>query len=77
LTDLFLIVLGMLRNFLRGDEAVDGFEHLLVVGTVVVVLVGGLILGFEQILPQVVGLACPAIDTASTPAATAGSCLVP
>ena len=59
----------------RQERGQGSIEYLLVVATVVVIIVGALSIGFEALVPQVAGLLCPAVDTAS--AAAANSCLVP
>lgn len=59
-----------------GDErAQNAFEYLLVIGAVVVAMVAALVVGFELLLPEVAGLVCPSVDTATDPIATVGSCL--
>lgn len=55
------------------DHAQNTFEYLLVIGAVVLPLVGAL-LGFDQVVVEVVGYVCPAVDTAN-PLAAVGSCL--
>lgn len=73
-----LAIWQMLFRPLWVDErGQDSFESLLVAGLVVVAVVGILLTAFALFLPQIVGLACPSVDTAASPAATAGSCLVP
>lgn len=69
-------------NFIRGlfkDQlAQNTIEYLLVLGVLVVGLVGVLLTGFPGILHQVLGLICPAVDTAAgyPPAPSAvGSCI--
>ncbi len=57
----------------RGQGSI---EYLLVVGTVVVLIVGGLSVGFAARVPHIAGLLCPAVDTANA-AVAAGSCLGP
>lgn len=57
------------------DRAQDSLEYLLVIGGFVALLIVGLIAGFYGLVPVVVGWACPSIDTAANPVATAGSCL--
>jgi hypothetical protein len=39
----------------------DAFEYLLATG-VIVALVGALLLGFTDVIPKIVGFACPTID---------------
>ncbi len=58
---------------LRQERGQASVEYLLVVGTVVVVIVGAMAIGFAALVPQVAGLVCPAVDTAS--AAAPNSCL--
>jgi hypothetical protein len=58
---------------LLDESAQDAFEYLLAM-SVVVVIFGGLWL-FVQLVPEVVGRGCPAVDTAADPGATAGSCV--
>ena len=60
---------------LRQQQGQGSVEYLLVVATVVVIIVGAMAVGFAAILPQVAGLVCPAVDTAS--AAAPNSCLGP
>jgi hypothetical protein len=62
---------------LADERAQDAFEYLLVVGAVVVAMAAALIAGFALLLPEVVGLVCPAVDTAANPVATFKSCLGP
>jgi hypothetical protein len=62
---------------LADERAQDTFEYLLVVGAVVVAMAAALIAGFALLLPEVVGLVCPAVDTAANPVATFKSCLGP
>ena len=57
----------------RQEQGQGSVEYLLVVATVVVLIVGVLAVGFAALLPQVAGLVCPAVDTAS--AVAANSCL--
>ena len=64
-------------GFFRREQGQAGIEYLLVVGAVVVVMVTAMIIGFATLVPQIVGLACPSVDTAVDPAATVGSCLGP
>ena len=59
----------------RQERGQGGVEYLLVVATVVVIIVGAMTVGFAALLPQIAGLLCPAVDTAS--AAAPNSCLVP
>ncbi len=59
----------------RLERGQGSIEYLLVIATVVVVIVGALTIGFAAIMPQVAGLLCPAVDTAS--AVAADSCLEP
>lgn len=60
---------------LRGETAQEAFEYLLVIGAVVVVMAAAIIAGLALLLPEIVGLVCPAVDTAADPAATFKSCL--
>jgi hypothetical protein len=57
------------------EGAQDSFEYMLTVGTIVVVLASAWFV-FFQLVPQVVGHACPSVDTAVSPAASNGSCVV-
>ena len=60
---------------LRGEQGQNSFEYVLVVGAIVVALASLLILGFSLLLPEVLGLLCPSVDTSADPSATFGSCL--
>ncbi len=60
---------------LRQERGQGSIEYLLVVATVVVLVVGAMTVGFAALMPQVAGLVCPAVDTAS--AAAPNSCLGP
>ena len=65
--------------FFRQEQGQNTIEYLLVVGTVVVVMLGAMIFGFQAFLPGVLGSLCPSVDTAPTgtaadPYATPGSC---
>ena len=60
---------------LADRRAQDTFEYLLVIGTVVVGMAAAIIAGFTLLLPEIVGLLCPAVDTAADPIATFKSCL--
>ncbi len=60
---------------LADRRAQDTFEYLLVIGAVVVAMAAALIAGFTLLLPEIVGVVCPAIDTAADPVATFKSCL--
>ena len=60
---------------LRQERGQGSLEYLLVVATVVVVIVGALTVGLAALTPQIAGLVCPAVDTAS--AAAPDSCLGP
>ncbi len=62
-------------KFWRQQRGQGGVEYLLVVATGVVIIVGAMAGGFAALLPQVAGLVCPAVDTAS--AAAPNSCLGP
>jgi Flp pilus assembly pilin Flp len=62
-------ILGLL---LRGQQGAVALEHLLIIGVVVVAVAAAIILGIGQIVPQVVGLACPSSDTAYDPAPVYG-----
>lgn len=62
---------------LADERAQDTFEYLLVVGAIVVAMAAALIAGLALLLPEVVGLVCPAVDTAASPVATFKSCLGP
>lgn len=55
-------------------RAQDGFEYLLVGGTVVIAFYLGF-LGLKEVIPAVVGLACPVIDSATGSAV--GACITP
>jgi hypothetical protein len=57
------MILTALR-LLRHEQAQDTFEYLLVLGAVMVVIVAGLFIGFQTLLPEVVGWICPSVDTA-------------
>ncbi len=57
----------------RSEEAQNAFEYLLVIGSVVVGFVAAL-LAFDVVIAQLVGLVCPAVDTANALAAI-GSCI--
>jgi len=57
----------------RQERGQGSIEYLLVIATVVVVMVGLMTVDFAAIMPQIVGLICPAVDTA----AAADSCLEP
>jgi hypothetical protein len=71
---LVLGVLVFLRHVAREERAQDGFEYLLVAGTVGIALAVGF-LAVNTIIPAVVGYACPAIDTVSPVAV--GACINP
>ena len=58
-------ILGL--SLLRKQQGAVALEHLLVIAAVVVAVAAAIILGISQIVPQVVGLACPAADTAYDP----------
>ena len=59
----------------RQERGQGSLEYLLVVATVVVIIVGGLTVGFAALMPQIAGLLCPAVDTAI--ATAPNSCLGP
>jgi hypothetical protein len=58
---------------LRDERAQDAFEYLLTVGTLLVLMAAAL-LAFDAVVAQLVGLVCPAVDTANGLAAI-GSCI--
>lgn len=68
------IRIGELFN---GDQAQDSLEYLAATGAVVTALAIALIAGFALLLPEIVGLACPSVDTAVVPASAPGTCLGP
>lgn len=57
-----------------GTRAQDTFEYLLAIGAVAIFIAAALMAGFQLIVPEVVGLACPSVDTAN-PLTAAGECL--
>ena len=59
----------------RQERGLGSIEYLLVIAAVVVVMVAILNFGFAALMPQVGGMLCPAVDTAS--AAAPDSCLGP
>ena len=59
----------------RQERGLGSIEYLLVIAAVVVVMVAILNFGFGALMPQVAGMLCPAVDTAS--AAAPDSCLRP
>lgn len=66
-----------MRKFLAlltGDEAVNSFEYLLVIGLVAVPFVAALVAGVALLIPEVAQFVCPAVDTAD-PSAAPGSCI--
>lgn len=63
----------MKQRLIHDERAQDALEYLMVIGAVVVALVIAL-LGFDTVIPQVVGHLCPGVDTAN-PAVAVGSCL--
>ena len=62
-------------KLLRSASGQNTFEYLLVVGGVVVLMAIAW-LGFDGLIPGLVGHVCPSVDTAN-PAAAIGSCLNP
>jgi len=61
-------------SFFADEHGQDTFEYVLVIGAIVVAMTIAL-LGFTVIVPQVLGYACPSVDTSVNPIATIGSCL--
>lgn len=59
----------MLRRWYNSDRAQDSFEYLLAILLIGIPIVSGLMYGFSLLVPEVLRLACPAIDTAGV-----GSC---
>ena len=59
---------------LSDEKAQDAFDYLLTTGVIVVVVASAWFV-FFQLVPQVVGHACPSVDTAASPAATNDSCV--
>lgn len=55
------------------EEAQNTFEYVLVIGSVVIAFVAGF-LAFDAVIPQVVGLVCPSVDTANALSAI-GNCI--
>lgn len=73
---------SMLWRFWRGQRAQDTLEMMLVTGTVVVLMIAGLFVGFQALVPEVVRNMCPAVDTGlpagvPTPTPGPGGCLGP
>ncbi len=62
-------------GWLSHDDGQDAYEYMLAAGTLVVVLVAAF-WAFTEFVPDIVGSSCPSVDTASSPAATDGSCVV-
>jgi len=62
-----------MRRWLRTSAAQNTVEYLLVLGTLVVALALAF-LTFDVVVAQIVGLACPGIDTANG-AAAIGTCI--
>ena len=65
------MVIGIVA-FSRDTRGQDAFEYLLASGTVAVVFAAAF-LAFAEVIPAVVGFACPAIDTVSPVAV--GACI--
>ena len=57
----------------KDDDAQDAFEYMLAVGGVVVTMVIAL-MAFDAVIAGILGLVCPAVDTAD-PLAAIGSCI--
>ena len=60
---------------IRGESGNSTIEYLLMVSGVGVASAGAFTAGLKFILPQLLGRLCLAIDSASSAAATIGSCL--
>ncbi len=63
-----------LARMVRADEAQDAYEYMLVIGSLIVLMIAGL-LGFDAVVGQLLDLACPSVDTAAGVGATVGSCI--
>lgn len=63
----------LLSSQVATEDAQNVFEYVLTVGLVVVAMVASF-LAFDAVVAQVVGFACPAVDTADGLAAV-GSCI--
>jgi hypothetical protein len=55
------------------ESAQDAYEYVLAISVAVVVFTA--LWAFVQLVPDVVGRGCPAVDTAAAPGATTGSCV--
>lgn len=63
-----------LRKLLQSELAQGTFEYLLITAVIVAPFILALIIGFQELVPEVLGYVCPGVDTAD-PGVSVGSCL--
>ena len=66
---LWIRVTGLVRSLATAQRAQSTVEYFLVMAVIVTAFVVALVAVFPQLLPPVLGLLCPAIDTAANPGA--------
>lgn len=65
----------LMKAILREGDAQNVLEYLLVLGGAAIAMAAILSLGFDVLVPQVVGHICPSVDTGVNPISQVGACI--